>query len=78
VAADRFRVFAFGRQIGATMDAAELAAFESNLLANCAAGLADPAELVIERRTDGVWRVDRIVNASEPRDVFTTPGVHCG
>jgi hypothetical protein len=75
----RFRVFAFGRQIGQPMDAAEVAAFEANLLANCCAGLADPAELVVERRdTDGVWHVDHVLNEWEPRDVFTTPVVHGG
>jgi hypothetical protein len=75
----RYRVFAFGRQIGQTMDAAEVAAFEANLLANCCAGLADPAELVVEcRDTDGAWHVDHVVNEWAPRDVFTTPGVHGG
>jgi hypothetical protein len=74
MSATRYRALAYGRVVGPTMSAQELESFEASLLAHCAAGLADPDELVIERRdSGGAWRVDRVLDWTEGPMMFSNP-----
>jgi hypothetical protein len=72
---ERFRVLAYGRMLGQAMTLEELESFKASIAANAAAGLCDllESEFVVERRcVDGSWRVDHVVNGTDP-ELFSNP-----
>jgi hypothetical protein len=70
---DDFRLFAFGKQIGPTMNAEELERIERSIRANTACGLANPWSYVVEKRGLDGWRVARVVDDFACPELFANP-----